>query len=138
MSDRSGTLSTRIYWISTSLLALAMIGAGIQELRHAPELVEGATGLGYPEYLLSILGTAKLLGAPVLIAPQFRVLKEWAYAGFTFDFTGALISHAIVGDPLEVAAPSAVCLVVLSISYVFYRRWSVLRDGPTRQRASSS
>lgn len=138
MSDRSGTLSTRVYWVSTSLLALAMIGAGIQELRHAPELVEGAKGLGYPEYLLSILGIAKLLGAPVLIAPQFRVLKEWAYAGFTFDFTGALISHAIVGDPLEVAAPSAVCLAVLSISYVFYRRWRGSRDGLTRQTASSS
>jgi hypothetical protein len=129
MSDTNSTLDTRIYWISTGLLALGMVGAGVQELRHAPDLVEAAAALGYPEYLLTILGIAKLLGAPVLIAPQFRVLKEWAYAGFTFDFSGALISHVTVGDPLEVVAPSAVCLVILSISYFFYRRWDASRSG---------
>ncbi len=127
MSDTNNTTTTRVYWGVTGLLALAMVGAGIQELRHAPELVEAATGLGYPEYLLTILGIAKLLGASVLIAPQFRILKEWAYAGFTFDFGGAVISHITVGDPLEVTAPSAVCLVILGVSYFFYRRWNAFR-----------
>jgi len=121
MGEANATV-TRIYWATTGLLALAMVGAGIQELRHAPELVQGATHLGYPEYLLTILGVAKLLGAPVLVAPQFRVLKEWAYAGFTFDFGGALISHLTVGDPVEVVAPSAVCLSLLAVSYGCYRR----------------
>lgn len=119
--------TNRIYWASTGVLALGMIGAGIQELRHAPELVEAAKSLGYPEYILTMLGIAKLLGAPVLLAPQFRILKEWAYAGFTFDFGGALISHIIVGDSLEVSAPSAVCLLILSISYFYYRRWNASR-----------
>lgn len=130
MSETSGTLNTRVYWISTGLLALGMVGAGIQEVRHAPELVEATRGLGYPEYLLTILGIAKLLGAPVLIAPQFRILKEWAYAGFTFDFTGAFISHSVVGDPIDLRAPSAVCLVILSISYFSYRRWRGSKRGP--------
>ena len=124
MPDTNTTLTTRIYWGTTGLLALGMIGAGIQELRHAPELVEAAAGLGYPEYLLTMLGIAKLLGAPVLIAPQFRILKEWAYAGFTFDFGGALVSHITVGDPIDVTAPSAVCLSILAVSYFFYRRRS--------------
>lgn len=117
-----GKLDNRVYWAATGLLALGMVGAGIQELRHAPELVAGAQGLGYPEYLLTILGVAKLLGAPVLIAPQFKILKEWAYAGFTFDFGGALASHLTVGDPVDRVAPSAVCLSILAVSYFFYRR----------------
>ena len=123
-TTESTTTTTRVYWISTGLLSLGMIGAGIQELRHAPQIVEIATGLGYPEYLLSILGVAKLLGAPVLIAPQFRILKEWAYAGFTFDFGGAVISHITLGDSIDATAPSAVCLAILSISYFCYRRRS--------------
>ena len=124
MSDANTVLTNRVYWISTGLLSFGMIGAGIQELRHVPELVEIATGLGYPEYLLTLLGVAKLLGAPVLLAPQFRILKEWAYAGFTFDFGGAVISHITMGDAFDATAPSAVCLLILGVSYFFYRRRS--------------
>jgi hypothetical protein len=45
--------------------------------------------LGYPSYLLAILGTAKLLGAPALLQNRFPTLREWAYAGFAFDLIGA-------------------------------------------------
>ena len=124
----SDTLNTRVYWISTGLLGLGMLGAGVQEVLRAPDLVEAGAALGYPEYLLTILGVAKLLGAPVLLAPQFRILKEWAYAGFTFDFSGAFISHLVVGDPVDRTAPAAVCLGILSISYFFYRRWRTAND----------
>jgi hypothetical protein len=59
-----------------------MMGAGTQELRHAPELLEAAQRLGYPDYLLTILGVAKLAGAPVLLLQKFPRLTKWAYAGF--------------------------------------------------------
>jgi hypothetical protein len=54
--------------------------------------------LGYPLYLMTILGTWKMLGSITLLAPRFPRLKEWAYAGIFFNMTGAAISHAVVGD----------------------------------------
>ena len=76
----------RIYWLSTGLLALGMLGAGAQELRQAPEIVEAAHRLGYPDYVLTLLGVAKVVGAPFLVVQRFPHLKEWVYAGFAFDF----------------------------------------------------
>jgi hypothetical protein len=110
------------YWVSTALIAFAMLGAGIQDSRHAPELLEGARRLGYPDYLLSIIGAAKLAGVPVLLIQKFPHLKEWAYAGFCVDLGGAIASHVIVGDTVEQTAPALVCITLLAISYVSYRR----------------
>jgi hypothetical protein len=54
-----------LYWVSTSLLAIGMVGAGVQEVRQAPEILEAAHRLGYPDYVLTLLGLAKLVGAPI-------------------------------------------------------------------------
>ena len=106
-----------VYWFTTSLLALGMLGAGIQETRHAPEILEAARRLGYPEYVLTLLGIAKLVGAPLLVVPRFPRLMEWVYAGFAFDFAGAIISHTVVGDTLIQTLPAACFAVILAVSY---------------------
>ena len=80
-----------LYWLPTSLLAVAMIGAGIQEVRVAPDILESARRLGYPEYFIVLLGVAKLIGAPFLVVRGFPRFKEWVYAGFAFDFGGAIV-----------------------------------------------
>lgn len=106
------------YWILTALIVLSQTGSGIADLAGAAPLVEAVTKLGYPVYILKILGPCKILGAIALAAPAFPRLKEWAYAGFVFDFLGAFASHLLNGDgPVELLAP----LIVLSIligSYV--------------------
>ncbi|HVA97594.1 MAG TPA: DoxX family protein [Bacteroidia bacterium] len=56
------------------------------------------TDLGFPIYFLTILGTWKILGVIVILIPRFKLLKEWAYAGFFFAMTGALVSHLAIGD----------------------------------------
>jgi hypothetical protein len=99
-----------IYWISTLWLALGMLSTGlVQLLRMKAEggaSVDGITHLGYPVYLLTILGVWKLLGVAAVLAPKSPLLKEWAYAGFFFDLTGAAVSHAAVGDPVaDILAP---------------------------------
>jgi len=68
-------------------------------LLHSDIQKESIAALGYPEYLMTILGTAKLLGVVALLIPGLPLLKEWAYAGFTFDLLGASASHAFVEDP---------------------------------------
>ena len=87
-----------IYWITTALLAVGMFGSGLQQVLRTKAMIELMIPLGYPAYFLTILGTWKILGVTAILIPRFRLLKEWAYAGFFFTMTGALISHLAIGD----------------------------------------
>jgi hypothetical protein len=100
------------YWVTTVLFSLAMAGSAYADLVQAPPIVEGFPLLGYPLYLTTLLGIWKVLGIVALLAPRFPRLKEWAYAGFVFELSGAAYSHvaAGVGSP---AAPIAFLAVVL-------------------------
>jgi uncharacterized membrane protein len=89
-----------IYWIATILLSLGMLSGGIAQILKVQQNVDGTVHLGYPIYLMSILGVWKILGVIAILIPKFKLLKEWAYAGFFFAMTGAVISHIIVGDTL--------------------------------------
>ncbi len=87
-----------IYWVSTGLLSIGMLGSGIAQILHLPEMNELITHVGYPSYFMTIIGVWKILGVIVILLPKFKLLKEWAYAGFFFLMTGALISHLAMGD----------------------------------------
>jgi hypothetical protein len=105
------------YWLATGLFCLVMTAGGTMNLLRADVQKQAMATLGYPEYLMTILGTAKLLGVIALIIPGSPILKEWAYAGFTFDMLGAAASHAFVSDPIgETLAP----IIVLAIAIVSY------------------
>jgi hypothetical protein len=106
------------YWLTTGVFGVAMAAGGTMNLLHADIQKESIAALGYPEYLMTILGTAKLLGVVALLIPGVPLLKEWAYAGFTFDLLGASASHAFVGDPpMEILLP----LVILGIAATSYQ-----------------
>jgi uncharacterized membrane protein len=87
-----------IYWIATSLLAIGMLQSGIFAVLRNDQWIKLVTALGYPVYFLTILGIWKILGVIAILIPGFKLLKEWAYAGFFFAMTGALISHLACGD----------------------------------------
>jgi len=87
-----------IYWIATSLLAIGMLQSGIFALLRTKQWVDLVTQLGYPVYFLTILGVWKILGVIAILIPRFKLIKEWAYAGFFFAMTGALFSHIAIGD----------------------------------------
>ena len=105
------------YWITTGLFGLAFLGGGFAHFTHQPMIAEGMQKLGFPPYVMTILGTAKLLGVVALLAPGRPLLKEWAYAGFAFNLLGALSSHAFVGDPPSEFAGPAVLLALGAASY---------------------
>jgi uncharacterized membrane protein len=109
-----------IYWVSTGLLALGMLQSGIFSVLQTEEWVDMVTGLGYPAYFLTILGTGKILGVIAILLPQFRLLKEWAYAGFFFAMVGALFSHLAIGDyaAKAIAGPSFQ-LLFIALSWYF-------------------
>ena len=103
--------------MATGVFCLAMTAGGTMNLMRAEVQKESIVALGFPEYLMTILGTAKLLGVVALLIPGVPLLKEWAYAGFTFDLLGASASHAFVGDPpMETVLP----LIILGIAAASY------------------
>ncbi|MGZ3873916.1 MAG: DoxX family protein [Mucilaginibacter sp.] len=87
-----------IYWLATGLLAFGMLLSGIQQVLHTKPMIDLVVPLGYPLYFLYILGTWKILGVIAILLPRFKLVKEWAYAGFFFAMTGALVSHLASGD----------------------------------------
>ena len=104
------------YWIATLLLCAFMAFSAFMYLSAAPKVVDGFRSLGYPDYFRIILGCAKILGVIALLVPGLPRLKEWAYAGFTFTFVGAIGSHLASGQTLAALMP-CVSLVLLAISY---------------------
>ena len=111
-----------IFWVSTTLIFL-FEGVMPALTSHAEMAREGIRQLGYPAYFATMLAVFKVSGAVVLIVPQFsRRIKEWAYAGFTFNFIAASVSNgAIFGLGAEAFFPIIV-LLVLAISYVSYHK----------------
>ena len=111
-----------IYWIATLWLALGMTSTGIVQLFKAKEGQGGVDmiiHLGYPVYLLTLLGIWKILGVVVVLIPKFKLVKEWAYAGFFFVMIGAIFSHIASGDPITAILPASLLLILTAISWHF-------------------
>lgn len=111
-----------IYWIVTVWLALGMVSTGLVQLfkgKTGAGGVDNITHLGYPVYFLTILGIWKILGAIVVLVPKFRLFKEWAYAGFFFVMSGAVISHIIMADTFNEIFPALLLLVLTVLSWYF-------------------
>jgi uncharacterized membrane protein YphA (DoxX/SURF4 family) len=110
-----------IYWIATLWLSLGMVSTGIMQLmkKQGQGGVDMITHLGYPVYLLTILGIWKILGVIAILIPKTPLIKEWAYAGFVFVMTGAFFSHLAVEDALIELFPSVLLLILTLISWYF-------------------
>jgi uncharacterized membrane protein YphA (DoxX/SURF4 family) len=109
-----------IYWIATIWLALGMLSTGIVQILKMKQEAGMFTHLGYPLYLLTILAVWKFLGVIAILIPKFPLLKEWAYAGFFFVMSGAVISHLTVGDGgKELFGP--MLLIVLTVTSWYFR-----------------
>ena len=106
------------FWILTGLLCLSQGASGVMDLVGAAPVKDGVLALGYPAYILYILGPWKLAGAIVIGAPGMAKYKEWAYAGFFFDFTGAALSHVMNGDGIDMIMPPLVLCAIMVGSYV--------------------
>ncbi|MCZ2247162.1 MAG: DoxX family protein [Bacteroidia bacterium] len=118
-----------IYWVATVWLAVAMIASGIQQIFTIGGFVEIMERLGFPTYFSVILGVWKTAGVVAILIPKFPLLKEWAYAGFFFVMSGAIVSHLAVGDEaIELFAPTF--LLTLTVVSWYFR--------PTDRKLSST
>ena len=108
-----------IYWVATVWLSLGMLSTGVVQLIQLKEETEMMTHLGYPLYFLTLLGVWKILGVIAILIPKFPTLKEWAYAGFFFAMSGAIVSHLAVGDgALELFGPALLIILTLTSWYL--------------------
>ncbi|HEV2778336.1 MAG TPA: DoxX family protein [Actinophytocola sp.] len=98
MSSRTKSI---LYWTTTAIIVFVWLSGGIADLIRRPATAEGVIALGYPAYVLTILGVWKVLGAIAIAVPGFPRLKEWAYAGTFFELSGALASHAWSGSTVN-------------------------------------
>lgn len=111
-----------IYWIATIWLSLGMVSTGIVQLLKLQQGQGGTemiTHLGYPPYIVTILGAAKIAGVIVVLMPKLPLLKEWAYAGFCFIMAGAFFSHLATNDAITEIFPSLLLLVLTIVSWYF-------------------
>lgn len=109
-----------IYWVTTIWLALGMLSTAIVQLIKMDEEVKNFTNLGYPLYLMTLLGVWKILGVIAILIPKFPLLKEWGYAGFFFTMSGAVFSHIINGDDAITLFGPALLLILIVLSW-YYR-----------------
>jgi hypothetical protein len=111
-----------LFWITTGIIFImeGLIPAFTSQTELAKE---GIRHLGYPEYFGNALIVFKVLGALSLIIPQIpKRVKEWAYAGFAFDFIFASISHfAIDGMNFQSFFP-LIFLAILATSYISFHK----------------
>ncbi|WP_149276644.1 DoxX family protein [Pareuzebyella sediminis] len=108
-----------IYWIVTGFLAFGMTAGGVQQFLQIGGYIEIIQNLGYPKYILPVLGIWKILGVIAILIPKYSLLKEWAYAGFFFAMSGAAVSHFANGEPFTEALSSLVLLLVTILSWYF-------------------
>jgi len=115
------------YWITTILICLLMAFSSVASLLQPQQSAEMMNHqLGYPAYIIAFLSVAKLLGAIAILVPGFPRLKEWAYAGFFFDLSGAMYSMIMSGQKASGWAPMILFIAVLFCSYFAYHKRKTL------------
>jgi hypothetical protein len=105
------------YWLATIIVVAELGVGGIWDIARLPFVSELVTHLGYPSYFLVLLGSWKVLGAIALLAPDRAVIKEWAYAGAVFTYTGAIASHLATSYSLGEVGLLAVLTALTVLSW---------------------
>jgi hypothetical protein len=125
------------YWITTIILATECIVGGVMGGLRLPPFSGINEHLGYPPYFMTILGVWYVLAGLALLAPRRARLKEWAYAGLIFNYTGAAASHLAVGDSVAALIAPALFAALTIASWAFRPpdRWRP--DSSVPERISS-
>ena len=105
-----------IFGISLSFFAVAIIGAVLNSILNYDTVVLTFKALGYPVYLIHLLGTAQIIGLVLLVLNKDKLLLEWVYAGFFMNFILGCIAHLATNSGN--GASAVVCLVILLVTYV--------------------
>lgn len=111
------------YWILTGLICALMLFSSVPSIVPGEDAIKFFAGLGYPAYIIPFLSVAKILGVIGILVPGYPRIREWAYAGLTFDLVGAIYSALMVApDPGGTAFLLAALGVLLGSYYLAHRK----------------
>lgn len=108
------------YWIVASLFALSMLSGAALYFTNYTHASQEFSNLGFPTYIIYPLAIAKILGVLAIFQKKSKLLKEWAFAGFTFNLSLAFTAHYVINDG-EAFGPLLV-LVFMIITYLLDRK----------------
>jgi hypothetical protein len=111
-----------IFWTATIIILLFEGLMPLGTLIFAPQYATAGTKpLGYPDYFAYALIIFKVLGVAAITIPKMPgKLKEWAYAGLTFNLIFAVISHCMVDKNVGFILLPVIIGGILALSY-FYK-----------------
>ena len=104
------------YWASTGLFCCVFLFTGTSYLLHTQIMDTKFHEIGFPLYIMNLIGILKIAGAITLLVPKYPRLKEWAYVGFGITVLSACYSHLLSGGGAMALEP-LITFVVLAISY---------------------
>lgn len=110
------------YLIVTGLMSAFILLGAAMDIAKTREAVALISYLGYPEYFVKFIGALKIAGVVTILQPKMPKLKEWAYAGLTFDTLGALYSHFSTGSKIELWLPAFIGIALVLSSYYLYTK----------------
>ena len=124
-----------LYWVFTVLFAAFMVFSAIPNIIVNQQSIDLFAQLGYPKYLISLMGWLKLLGSIAILVPGFPRIKEWAYAGLFFDLFGATYSALTVGGFSPPMLFMIVPFALEALSYIYYHKTINFPSSPLQSRA---
>jgi uncharacterized membrane protein YphA (DoxX/SURF4 family) len=119
-----------VYWVTTAIVVAECLVGGAADLLRLDPFFPLLTQLGYPAYLATILGTAKVLAGLFVAAPRLPRLKEWAYAGILINMLGAAASYLATGSSVGNYIPPLSFAALALISWALRPPTRRLPDDP--------
>lgn len=129
MATRKTLITYRIVLVLLSIGILASAVPGVLKLTYAVAHFTGVLHL--PEYLLVYISAVKLAGLVILYLPGRPKLKEWVFAGFMFDLTGAWFCNFTATGSFAAALPVLLYIAVLLWLYWLYNKLRALQAATT-------
>jgi hypothetical protein len=111
-----------MYWMFTGAGVFIFGAAGVLCLLRIEGVPKVIGGLGYPPYFTTFLGITDFLGVAAVLLPVPRMVREWAYAGFTFNLVAAIYSLLSNGHPVVHITDPSIALVAVQASYLYWRQ----------------
>jgi uncharacterized membrane protein YphA (DoxX/SURF4 family) len=119
--------------VMTGLVAIIWVYFGMLYLIHDPgEWRIANQQLGYPLYIIPLIGATHILAGVLLLIPNMPRLTEWVYAGLTINLSLAFYSQLNVGSSTWDKFDPILVMAFVFASYVLRRcmranRWSIER-----------
>ena len=120
MKNKANKKVLYLYYFSIAILGILFLISGFFEITKNPATYPKTLSMGYPPYFITTLGYAKIIGVIALWLPYWKILKEWVFAGFTFDVIFAFISGLQIDSTAD-CIKAAVALILIMLIYALFR-----------------